>query len=78
MGVVVEYTITVHLDNIGAILLLENTSVSQRTKHIDVRHQFIPDYFEYGTVKIQFIYPEENMADPFTKNLSNVPFEFLT
>ena len=31
MGVVVEYPITVHVDNTGYIFLLENTSVSQRT-----------------------------------------------
>ena len=36
-------------------------------------HHFIRDYVEYGTVKIQFVHSEENLADPFTKNLSNGP-----
>ena len=30
MGVVVEYSIIVHIDNVGAILLSDNTSASQR------------------------------------------------
>ena len=32
------------------------------------------DYIEDGPVKIQFVSSEENLAYPFTKNLSNVPF----
>ena len=31
---VVEYFINVNIDNIGAIFLLENTLVPQRTKHL--------------------------------------------
>ena len=78
MEVVVEYPITVHDDNIGAILLPENTYLSQQTKDIYVRHQFIRDYVEDKTVKINFFRSEEKMEDLFTKNLSNGPFEFLT
>ena len=43
MGVVVEYPITVHVDDVGAIFLSDNTSVSQWTKHIGVYHHFISD-----------------------------------
>ena len=52
--VVVEYPIIVHVDNVGAILLLEKKSVSQQTKLIDVNHHFIHDYVEDRTVKVQF------------------------
>ena len=77
MGVVVGYPIIVHVDNIGYIFLSEKVSAYQRTKHIDVRHHFICDYVEDGTVKIQFFRSEENMGYQFTKTLSNVPFESL-
>ena len=66
-----------HVYNIGAIFISGNTSVSQWTTHIDVRHHFIRDYIEEGTVKIQFVCSEENMTDPLEKNLSNGPFESL-
>ena len=54
MGFVVEYPITMRVDNVGATLLLENTLESQLMKHIDVRHHFSRGCVEYGTVKIQF------------------------
>ena len=40
--------------------------------HVDVRHHFIQDYAEEETVKIKFVYSEENLADPFTKNLRDI------
>ena len=79
MGVVVELCITAHVDNVEAIFLSENTSVSQQTKHIDVCRHFICDYVEDRTEKIQFFRSIPKMADPsFTKTLSNGPFQLLT
>ena len=53
MGVVVEYPITVNIDNIGAILLSENVSVSQHTNHIYVHCHFIWDYNDNRAAKIK-------------------------
>ena len=55
MGVVVKYPITVHVDNVGSIFLSDNKLVSQWTKDIDMRHPFIREFVEYGTVKNQFL-----------------------
>ena len=54
MGIFVEYPITVHIDDVGAILILENTLVSQQTKQINARHHFIYDYVKYLTVEFNF------------------------
>ena len=54
MEVTFKYPITVYVDNFGDIFLSENTLVYQRAKHIDVRQQFICDYVEDVTLKIQF------------------------
>ena len=78
MGVVVEYSITVHVDKSGAIFISENTFASQQMKHIDVRQHFIHYYVEDETVKFVFFRSEGNMADTFIKNLSNGPFKSLT
>ena len=79
MGVfVVEYTITVHVDNSGEIFLSENTSASQQKNHKDVHHKFICNYVEDGTVKIEFLLPEEYLSYLFNKNLSKRPFHLLT
>ena len=58
-----------HVDNIGAIFILQNTEVYQWKNHIDVCHHFIWYYVDGGTVKK--FYSEENITDPFTKKLSN-------
>ena len=78
MGVVIKYPIAVHVDNVGDIFLSDNTSGSQRRNNIDVRHCFIRDYVDDGTVKIQFFHSEENISDPFTNNLRNWLFEYFT
>ena len=38
MGVVVEYPITVHIDNVGYIFLSGNTLIYQRKKNTDIHH----------------------------------------
>ena len=42
-----------------------------------MRQQFIRNYTEDGTAKIQFLHSEENLADPLTNNLISEPFEYL-
>ena len=74
MGVVVEYPIIMHIDNVGSIFLSKSTPASQRTKHINVCHHLIHDSLEDGTMKIKFVRSEENMAYPCTNDLSNGPF----
>ena len=78
MWVFVEYPIIMNIDNVGAIFLSENTSEYQWTKNTGSCHHFIYDYARDGTIKIKFVSSEENMAYPFTKNLSNGQFESLT
>ena len=41
MGIVAEYTITLHVDNVRAVLISENTAVPQWVNHIDVHRQLI-------------------------------------
>ena len=48
----------------------DKISVSQRTKHVDVRFRFIQQYVMEGFIKVIFVKTDENDADLFTKNLS--------
>ena len=65
----VETPIVVRVDNVGAIFMAENVSVSQRTKHIDVRYRFVQEFVMDGFLKIIFVRTADNDADIFTKNL---------
>ena len=70
IGVKVQYPMTVRVDNIGAIYLSENKSVSNRTKHIDTRFHFVRNYVDEKLIEVIFVRSEENQSDGFTKNVS--------
>ena len=74
MNIEVELHITVHVDNVGAIWLSNSCTTSDRTKHIDIRTSFIKEYQEDVKIIINFVKSEENEADIFTKNTTNVIF----
>ena len=73
MNIKVELPITVHVDNVGAIWLSNNRTTSDRTKQI-VRTSFVKEYQEDGKIIIKFVKSEENEADIFTKNTTNLIF----
>jgi hypothetical protein len=75
MSLKVDYPITVHVDNVGAIFLANNRTTGERTKHVDIRHHFVREYIEEGIVKIVFVRSRENDADIFTKNLPGEGYE---
>ena len=77
MEVVVEYPITMDVDNVEDMFPSENTLAYQRKKHMDTRHHFICDYVEDRIAKIKCLRSKKNLADPFTNNLSNGLFESL-
>ena len=55
MNIEVELTITVHVDNVGAIWLSNNRTTSDRMKHIDIRTSFVKDYQEDGKIINKFV-----------------------
>ena len=71
MNIEVELPITAYVDNVGAILLSNNRTTSDRTKHIDIRTSFVKEYQEDGKIIIKFVKSEDNEADIFTKNTTN-------
>ena len=51
-----------------------NHTTSDRTKYIDITTSFVKEYQEDGKIIIKFVKSEENVADIFTKNTTNVIF----
>ena len=74
INIEVKLPITVYVDNVGAIWLSNNRTTSDRTKSIDIRTSFVKEYQEDGKIIIKFVKSEENEADIFTKNTTNVIF----
>lgn len=61
--------VTLYNDNQGAQKLVRNPIFHNRTKHIEVRHHFIREVYEAGTIDIKYKPTEEMIADVLTKGL---------
>ena len=58
----------VYGDNVASLFLAQNNSVSQRTKHIDIRHRFIYDLVENKQFELRHVKTEENTSNINSKN----------
>jgi hypothetical protein len=75
MGIKVKLPIIIRVDNMGAIFMTDNVSVSQRTKHVDLRTKFINQYVDNGSIKIKFVKMADNLSNSFTKNVSGETYK---
>ena len=56
------------MDNVGAIWLANNSSVSERTKHVDLRAHIVRNMIKDQVIEINFVKSAENDSDIMTKN----------
>ena len=75
MKVRVEMPVTVRVDNMGAIFMLENKSSNKRTRHVDVRYWFVTDLIEKKVIEVVFVPTKENLSDGFTKNVNRDTYQ---
>ena len=68
MDVKVPLSMKVRVANIGAIWLVNNSGVSERTKHVDTRAHFVRTYVINEVVTIKFVKSSENISDIMIKN----------
>ncbi|XP_040379776.1 uncharacterized mitochondrial protein AtMg00810-like [Oryza brachyantha] len=64
-------------DNTSAINIAKNHVQHSRTKHIEIRYHFLRDNVEKGTIVLEFVESERQLADILTKPLDRSRFEFL-
>ena len=48
-----------------------------KSKHIEIKYQYIRDMVEKGAVKLQHVATDEQVADVLTKSYSKVKFEYF-
>ena len=68
MEIKVPLPIKVQVDNDGEIWLTNNSSVSERTEHIDLKPYFVRDMIRDQVIQINFVKSAENDSDIMTKN----------
>ncbi|GJT33576.1 hypothetical protein Tco_0923995 [Tanacetum coccineum] len=71
------FPIPQYCDNKSAIALCCNNVQHSRSKHIDVRYQFIKEQVENGVVELYFVRTEYQLTEIFTKALPRERFNFL-
>nr|GEY84700.1 retrovirus-related Pol polyprotein from transposon TNT 1-94 [Tanacetum cinerariifolium] len=69
--------VPIYCDSKSAIAISCNPVQHTQTKHIDVRYHFIKDHVEKGTIELNFVGTEYQLADLFTKSLSEARFKFF-
>ena len=75
MGFKVKLPIKIWEDNQSAMKLTKNHGAAKMSKHIAVRYHYIRDLQETGTVDVDYIPSEDQLADMLTKNLARVKLE---
>ena len=74
MGIKVRRPCVVYEDNSAALKIANNATAIKRTKHIDVRHHFLREHVNQGTISILPVSTKEQLADVMTKVLGKVAF----
>ncbi|GJU35171.1 retrovirus-related pol polyprotein from transposon TNT 1-94 [Tanacetum coccineum] len=69
--------VPLYYDNKSAITLCCNNFQHSRSKHIDIRHNFIREQVENGVVELYFVRTEYQLANIFIKALPRERFEFI-
>ena len=75
MGIKVAKPLIVYEDNRATMKIAENATAMRRTKHIDIRHHFLREHVEQGTIKLMPVSTKEQIADVMTKVLGKVLFK---
>ncbi|GJZ43435.1 ribonuclease H-like domain-containing protein [Tanacetum coccineum] len=68
----------IHIDNKSIICIVKNPVFHLKTKHIEIRHHFIKDYYEKKLIPMIKIHTDQNVADLLTKAFDVSRFQYLT
>lgn len=72
-----QNTVTLKIDNQSAIKLIHNPVFHKRSKHIDVRYNFIREKVELKIIHIEYVESSYQLADFLTKALQVNKFNFI-
>ena len=69
--------LTIYNNNTSVINISKNPVQHSRTKHIEIRHHFIRELVEDGTLTLELIHTDNQKVDLFTKPFDSKWFEFF-
>ena len=71
----VKLPMTLYCDNNGAVQLANNWSVGGRTRHVDIKQNFLSELKDNGLLKVEWMSGEDITPDMHTKNVSKILFD---
>lgn len=74
LQLIVDTPSVIHCDNQSTVHVSKNGVKSERTKHVDVKYNFITDTITSGVIQSKWISTTDQQADLFTKPLSREVF----
>jgi hypothetical protein len=70
-------SIVIHCDNQSCVKLFENLMFHDKSKHIEIKYNYIKDMVQRKAVHVQYLSTHKQVADVFTKLLSRMNFEYF-
>lgn len=74
IGEIENKPVTIFIDNQSTIKMAKDEGSQQRTKHIDVREKWLNEQHDKGTIAVQHVPGESQIADILTKPLHKTKF----
>ena len=71
----VKLPMTLYCENNGAVQLANNWSVGGRTRHVDIKQNFLRELKDNGLLKVEWMSGEDITPDMHTKNVSKILFD---
>jgi hypothetical protein len=69
LGIKPTPSVSIHCDSQSAIAVAKNSSYNGKNRHVHLRHKVVKQLQKCGTISIDYVMSEVNLADPLTKPL---------
>ncbi|GKE88310.1 hypothetical protein Tco_1565785 [Tanacetum coccineum] len=72
LGIVptIEEPINMYCDNTGAIAIANESGITKGARHFRAKVHYLREVIEFGDKKLEKVYTDDNLANPFTKALA--------
>ena len=76
LGIILGKIPILNIDNTAAMSMI-TSNIKSRAKHLDRKMYWVREYIDNKNVMVKYVVPKDNLADIFTKYVSNVVLEAI-
>ncbi|GKC53875.1 hypothetical protein Tco_1076620 [Tanacetum coccineum] len=67
---IIEEPLNMYCDNTGEIAITNESGITKGARRFHAKVHYLREVIEYGNIKLEKVYTDANLADPFTKALA--------